>query len=93
MKIINAIQSYLNRNCGIIMNVDNAVYKNENGKLIIEIPKESFEKYSYILVAESETSTFSTVEGDIYKGKAVGLINQKGDGFTICDKHLKLIKK
>jgi ADP-glucose pyrophosphorylase len=75
------IRDYLNRNIGVIVNVNNTTLKNEGGFIHIIIPKSEFENNTKI-VNESKMTKHLMKEGVIIKGKSV-LEMKRGDGFFI----------
>lgn len=56
--MINKLRNILNRKYGIIINVDNTTISFDGDKLKIEIPIESFDKYSSEIINGDEVVKF-----------------------------------
>jgi hypothetical protein len=96
MGIIDKLRNYLNKDIGIIMNVDNSEIRNEGGYITIKIPLKSFLKYGSDIINESNTTrhvvlgkdddgTINPNKNITMEGKSTLNINQNKDGFTLED--------
>ena len=61
--IIRALQNYLNRNTGVIINTCNTEMSHDGEFIHIKIPVEQFNKFDNTIINESKTTTHTLVKG------------------------------
>ena len=80
--LINKLRSYLNKDVGIIVNLDGCLLENTGKMVILKIPFKSFEKYGLNIINESETTRHVLKNETTLIGKSQLELSKKG-GFII----------